>query len=40
MKPDLFQSGSNDVGKEFEAQIAKMKAELERVVPNMKAIDR
>ena len=26
--------------KEYEGQIAKMKAELERLIPNMKAIDR
>ncbi|WWD15974.1 hypothetical protein CI109_100398 [Kwoniella shandongensis] len=29
-----------EVGREFESQIAKMKADLERVVPNMKAIER
>ncbi|WVF72212.1 hypothetical protein IAT40_007024 [Kwoniella sp. CBS 6097] len=31
---------SEEVGREFEAQIAKIKADLEKVVPNMKAIDR
>ncbi|WRT67180.1 uncharacterized protein IL334_004146 [Kwoniella shivajii] len=31
---------SEDVGREFEAQITKMKTDLEKVVPNMKAIDR
>ncbi|OCF71781.1 cohesin complex subunit psm1 [Kwoniella mangroviensis CBS 8886] len=31
---------SGEVGREFDAQITKLKADLERVVPNMKAIDR
>ncbi|WWC69419.1 uncharacterized protein I206_103358 [Kwoniella pini CBS 10737] len=31
---------SEDVGREFESQIAKLRADLEKVVPNMKAIDR
>ncbi|KAK8869753.1 hypothetical protein IAR55_000321 [Kwoniella newhampshirensis] len=29
-----------EIGREFESQVAKMKADLERVVPNMKAIER
>ena len=37
---DVEQSADADVGKEFEEQIAKMKAELEKMTPNMKAIDR
>ncbi|WWC61082.1 uncharacterized protein I303_103660 [Kwoniella dejecticola CBS 10117] len=31
---------SEEVGREFESQIAKLRADLEKVVPNMKAIDR
>lgn len=34
------ETDSDEYGAEFETQIAKMKAELERVVPNMKAVDR
>ncbi len=37
---DQTQSGGDDIGRDFEARIARMKAELEKVVPNMKAIDR
>jgi len=37
---DTLQNGGDDVGKEFEGQITRMKAELEKVIPNMKAIDR
>lgn len=29
-----------DAGRDFEAQIAKMKTDIEKVVPNMKAVDR
>ena len=36
---DLKDSGE-EVGLEFEAQITKMKNDLEKMVPNMKAIDR
>jgi len=35
-----MQDGGEEVGREFEEKIAKMKADIERVVPNMKAIDR
>lgn len=35
-----MQDGSEDVGREFESQIAKMKTDLEKVMPNMKAIER
>lgn len=34
------ENGSEEIGREFEAQISKMKAELEKLVPNMKAIER
>ncbi|GMK58711.1 hypothetical protein CspeluHIS016_0601530 [Cutaneotrichosporon spelunceum] len=34
------ENDSPEYGTEFETQIAKMKADLERVVPNMKAVDR
>lgn len=34
------EKASEEYGHEFDSQIAKMKAEIERVVPNMKAIDR
>ncbi|WWC89989.1 uncharacterized protein L201_004919 [Kwoniella dendrophila CBS 6074] len=34
------EDSAEDVGREFEAQIAKLKVDLEKVVPNMKAIDR
>jgi chromosome segregation ATPase len=34
------QNSSEEVNREFEAQIAKLKADLEKVVPNMKAIER
>lgn len=36
----FLQNGSDEVAREYEAQIAKLKADLERVVPNMKAIER
>ncbi|KAK4689768.1 structural maintenance of chromosome 1, partial [Tremellales sp. Uapishka_1] len=40
LEDDDKENGDEAVGKEFEAQIAKLRADVERVVPNMKAIDR
>jgi structural maintenance of chromosome 1 len=40
LEPEDKENSGEEVGHEFEAQIAKMKAEIERVVPNMKAIER
>lgn len=34
------QNSSEEVNRDFEAQIAKLKADLEKTVPNMKAIER
>ncbi|ORY27190.1 hypothetical protein BCR39DRAFT_538898 [Naematelia encephala] len=40
LEEDDKENGSEEVGREFETQIAKMKADLERIAPNMKAVDR
>ncbi|WVQ78324.1 hypothetical protein IAT38_000409 [Cryptococcus sp. DSM 104549] len=40
LEEDDKKSNDEEVGREFESQIAKMKADLERLVPNMKAIER
>ncbi|WVW83042.1 hypothetical protein I302_105059 [Kwoniella bestiolae CBS 10118] len=40
LEDDDKDNDSEEVGREFETQITKLTADLERVVPNMKAIDR
>ncbi|KAL7424073.1 Structural maintenance of chromosomes protein 1 [Cryptotrichosporon argae] len=40
LEDDDRENDGDEYGKDFEAQIARMKADLERVVPNMKAMDR
>ena len=37
---NALQNDHEDVGRDFEGQISRMKAELEKLAPNMKAIDR
>lgn len=34
------QDGSEEIGRGFEAEVSKMKADLEKLAPDMKAIDR
>lgn len=36
----IAQNEDEEVGREFEAQISKMRNDLERLAPNMKAVER